>query len=76
MMRWEFELLQRPRRAEALDVIRRAIGVEAHREELALDEIRLCRLAGADRNVGLAHRQVQLLVGDDQRDPDLRVELR
>ena len=68
------EVVERARRAEALDVFRRAIGVEADREQLALDQVRLGRLAGADRDVGLAHRQIEILVGDDQRDPDLRIE--
>ncbi len=68
------ELVERARRAEALDVFRRAVGVEAHREQLALDQVGLRRLAGADRDVGLAHRQVEFFVGDDQRDPDLRIE--
>lgn len=31
------EIVERARRAEALDVFRRAIGVEADREQLALD---------------------------------------
>ena len=68
------EVVERARRAEALDVFRRAIGVEADREQLALDQVRLGRLAGADRHVGLAHRQVEVLVGDDQRDADVRIE--
>src|SRR3984885_10976093 len=68
------EFVEGARRAETLDVFRRAIGVEAHREQLALDQVGLGRLAGADRDVGLAHRQVELLVGDDQRNPDLRIK--
>src|SRR5262249_25338945 len=45
------ELFQRAGGAEALDVVRRAIGVDAHREQLALDQVGLRRLAGADRDV-------------------------
>jgi hypothetical protein len=48
--------------------------MEADREQLALDQVRLGRLAGPDRDVGLAHRQIEILVGDDQRDPDVRIE--
>jgi hypothetical protein len=36
--------------------------VEAHREQLALDQVGLRRLAQPDRHVGFAHRQVELLV--------------
>ena len=68
------ELVERAGGAEALDVFRRAIGVKTHREQLALNQVGLCRLAGADRDVGLAHRQVELLVGDDQRNSDLRIK--
>src|SRR5260370_17415719 len=62
------------RRAEALDILRRGIGMEPDREQLALDQIRLGWLAGADRDVGLAHREVEVFIGDDHGNPDLRVE--
>jgi len=39
------EVVEGARRAEALDVFRRAIGMEADREQLALDQVRLGRLA-------------------------------
>jgi len=68
------EVVERARRAGALDVFRRTIGVEADREQLALDQIRLGRLAGADCDIGLAHRQIELFVGDDERDPNVRIE--
>ena len=48
--------------------------MEADREQLALNQVGLRRLAGTNRNVGLAHREIELFVGDDQRDPDLRIE--
>ena len=68
------EVVERTRRSEVLDVFRRAIGVEADRKQLALDQVRLGRLAGADRDVGLPHRKVEFLVGDDHRDPDFRIK--
>ncbi|CAM5222482.1 Methylated-DNA--protein-cysteine methyltransferase [Bosea thiooxidans] len=49
--------------------------VEVDREELALDQVRLLRLAQADGDVGLAHRQVEFLIGEDELDPDVGVEI-
>ncbi len=49
--------------------------MEVHREQLALDQVGLRRLAQADGDVGLAHRQIELLVGRDQGDADVRIEL-
>ena len=49
----------------------RGVGVEVHREQLALDQVGLGRLAQPDRDVGLAHGEVELLVGGDQRDADV-----
>ena len=46
-----------------------------HREQLALDQVGLGRLAQADGDVGLAHREVEFLVGGDQRDADFRIEV-
>ncbi len=37
-----------------------------HREQLALDQVRLLRLAQADGAIGMAHVHVQLLVVEDQ----------
>jgi hypothetical protein len=68
------EFVEGARGAEMLDIFRRAIGVETHGEQLALDQVRLGRLAGADGHIGLAHRQVEFLVGDDQRNADFRIE--
>ena len=48
--------------------------MKAHREQLALDQIGLGGLARADRDVGLAHRKIEFLVGHDQRDPDLGIK--
>src|SRR5215475_5051611 len=68
------EIVQRPRSPKALHVFRRAIGMEADREQLALDQVRLGRLADTDSDIRLAHRQIELLVGYDQLDPDLRIK--
>ena len=69
------ELLERARRAEALEIFGRGVGVEMHREQLALDQVGLRRLAQPDRDVGLAHGEVELLVGGDQRDADVGIEV-
>ncbi len=69
------EIVVRARRAEALEIFGRGIGVEMHREQLALDQVGLRRLAQADRDVGLAHREVELLVGGEQRDADVGIEI-
>ena len=69
------EFLVRARRAEPLQVFGRGVGMEMHREQLALDQVRLRRLAQADGDVGLAHGEVELFVGGDQRDVDVRIEI-
>ena len=69
------ELFERARRAEALEVFGRRVGVEVHREQLALDQVGLRRLAQPDRDVGLAHGEVELLVGGEQRDVDVGIEV-
>ena len=69
------EVVERARRAEPLDVFRRCVGVETHRKELALDQVGLRRQAQADRHVRLAHREVELLIGGDQREVDVGIEL-
>jgi hypothetical protein len=46
-----------------------------HREQPPLDQVRLGRTAHADRDVGLAHGEVQLLVGEHQLDPYIRIEI-
>ena len=63
------------RRAEALEIFGRGVGVEMHREQLALDQVGLGRLAQADGDVGLAHRQIEFLVGGDQRDVDIGIKI-
>ena len=49
--------------------------MEMHREDLALDQIRLCRLAQADGDVGLAHGQIEFFVGGDQGYLDVGIEI-
>ena len=46
-----------------------------HREQLALDQVRLRRRAQPDRDVGLAHREVELLLGRDQGEADVGIEV-
>src|ERR1700730_1640544 len=50
-------------------------GVGVHGGQLALDEVTLHRLAQADRHVRLAHGEIELLVGEDQLDADVGIEL-
>ena len=69
------EVLQISRRAEFLQIFGRGIDVEMHRKQLALNEIRLGRLAQPDGDIGLAHRQIKLLVGGKERDVDLGIEV-
>ena len=46
-----------------------------HREQPALDEVGLRRAAQADRDVGLAHGEVELLVGQDELDAHVGIEV-
>ena len=69
------ELFMGAWRAEALEIFRRGISVEVHREQLALDQVGLRRQAQADRHVRFAHREVELLLGGDQRDADVGIEV-
>ena len=69
------EIVERPRRAESLEIFRRRVDVEVHREQLALDQVGLGRLAQPDRDVGLAHGEVELLVGGEQRDVDFGIQV-
>src|SRR6267378_811282 len=68
------EVLVITRRAEALEIFRRCVGVEMHREQLALNEVGLRRQPQANRNVGFAHRQIELELGRQQRDADVGIE--
>ena len=61
--------------AKALDVILARKGVVVNREQAPLDQVRLRGPAHADRHVGLAHGEVEFFVGEDQLDPDIRVEV-
>ena len=55
------EIVERCRLAESLgEVVRRGVEVIVHREQAPLDQVRLDRLAEPDRDVGLAHGEVEL----------------
>jgi len=69
------EVLVGARRTQPLEIFRRRVGVEVHRKKLALDQVRLGRLAQADRDVRLAHGEVEFLVGGEEGDADLRIEI-
>ena len=60
------------RLAEALEIGRRGVDVDVHREEAPLDQVGLHRLAEADGDVGLAHGEVEFLVVEDQLQVDGR----
>src|SRR4051794_1119416 len=45
------------------------------REQAPLDQIRLNRATQADCDIGLPHRQIQLVRGQDQLDAHLRIEI-
>ena len=49
--------------------------MEVHREQLPLNEVGLRRLAQTDGDVGLAHGEVELLVGGEQRDMDIGIKI-
>jgi hypothetical protein len=49
--------------------------MEMHGEQPALDEVGLLRLPQPDRAIGLAHGEVELLVGEDELQLDVGVEL-
>ena len=46
-----------------------------HREQFALDQVGLCRLTQPDGDVRLAHREVELFVGGDQRDVNVGIQI-
>src|SRR5260370_3933329 len=69
------EILMRMRRAHALEIFRGRKGVKVHREQLAPDQVGLGRLPQADGDVGLPHRKIKFLVGGDQGDANVRIEL-
>src|ERR1700738_4684080 len=49
--------------------------MKAHREQLALDQVGLRGLAQANSDIGRAHGEIELLVGRDQGQVDIRIEL-
>src|SRR5262245_59324643 len=69
------EFFVRPRGAESLQIVRRRVGMEMNREQLALDQVGLRRLPQPNGDIGFAHREVQLLLRGNQRDVDVRIEI-
>ena len=69
------EIGQRLRRVETLEIFRCRAGMEFHREELALNEVGLRRLAHADADVGLPHREIEFFVGDEELDVNVGIKL-
>ncbi len=69
------EILRPVRRAVLLQIIRRRIDMDPHGQQMALHEVGLARRRQADRDVGLAHREVELAVVDHHADLYVRVEL-
>src|SRR5436305_15015248 len=68
------EVIERARRPEALDVFRRGVSVEAYREQLALDQMGLCRQPQPNRHISLAHREMEFFVSGNERDVDIRIK--
>ena len=69
------ENFEHARSTKALEIVGRRISMEMHGKQLALNEIRLRRLAQADRHIRLAHRKVQFLVAGDQREAHFGIEV-
>ena len=57
------------------EIVGRRVDVEVQREKPALDQVRLRRRAQADRDVGLAHGDVELRIVEDQLKLDARIEV-
>ena len=56
-------------------IVRGRVGVEVHGEQAPPDQVRLARLAQSQRDVRLAHREVEVLVRQQELQLDLGVEL-
>ena len=69
------ELFRPLRRAVLFQIIGRGVSVVAHRHQMALHQIGLARRCHADRDIGLAHRQIELGIVDHDRDLDLGIEI-
>ena len=63
------------RLTKTFHVILAGEGVVMHREKAALDQVRLGRAAHPDGHIGLAHGEIEFLVGEDHLDPHVRVEV-
>ena len=68
------QILGALRRSVLFDVIGRTVDMHLDADQMALDEIRLARRRHANRDIGLAHRQIEFRIVDHQADLDLRVE--
>ena len=68
------EIVERARLAVPLQIARRRIGVEMHGEQPPPDEIGLDRFAHPERDIGLAHGEIELAVGEDDVDLDVGIE--
>jgi hypothetical protein len=60
---------------EALKICVRRIGMVVDGEQAALDQIRLNRTPQSDRQIGLPHGKVEIIVGEDELHIDLRIEI-
>ena len=69
------EILDLARLRAALQVVGRRIGVEMHGEQPAPDEVGLHRLAQAQRDVRLAHAEVEILVRQQKLQLHFRIKL-
>ena len=69
------EIADRARLAIALQIIGRRIGVEMDGEQAAADEVGLRGFAQAQRDIGLAHAEIEFVVGQQKLQLDFRIEL-
>ena len=60
------EIGDRSRLAALFKIVGRGVGVEMHGEQTPANQVWLHRLAQTQRHVGLAHAEVQFVVGQQQ----------
>jgi hypothetical protein len=68
------EILERARLAALLQIFGRGVGVEMHGEQPAADEVGLHRLAQPQRDIGLAHAEIEFVVGQQKLQLDFGKE--
>ena len=51
------------RKTMLFDIIGRSISMEMHGKQATLNEVTLCRLPEPDRDIGFAHGEIELFVG-------------